>query len=69
MDRDREKAAIHAQLALCRELAAEFPGGLTLQQLRVLESGLVDELGDLEQSTFDDLTTGRRGRQVLPQDE
>jgi hypothetical protein len=37
MDRIREKQAIEAKLARCRELAKEFPHGATAQMIRDME--------------------------------
>ena len=48
MDRDREKQAIEAKLARCRELAEEFPLGETARMIRDLEEELLAELRTLE---------------------
>jgi hypothetical protein len=50
MDRDREKQAIEAKLARCRELAREFPDGPTAAMIRDLENELRDQVRALETS-------------------
>lgn len=64
MDRDREKVVLQARLDLCRELVAEFPGGLTAQHIRVLEVALMDELRALEHSIIEDGARHRRPKGI-----
>jgi hypothetical protein len=48
MDRDREKAALEAKLARCRELAAEFRDNPTAQTIREMEAEIRQQIRDLE---------------------
>ena len=49
MERDREKVAIEAQLARCRELAEQYPDGITAMNLRVLTEELEQKVRALDQ--------------------
>lgn len=48
MDRDREKQAVEAKLAKCRELAQEFRDGPIAQMIRDMEAELRQQVRDLE---------------------
>jgi hypothetical protein len=50
MDRSREKQAIEAKLARCRELAKEFPHEPTARMIRDLEAELRQQLRQMEKS-------------------
>jgi hypothetical protein len=45
---DRDKVALHEQLARCRELAREFPEGITAQNIREMARELERQLQSME---------------------
>jgi hypothetical protein len=54
MDRNREKMAIEAKLAKCRELAQEFRDGPTAQMVRDLEAELQQQILKLNKAALEE---------------
>jgi hypothetical protein len=48
MERIREKQALEAKLARCRELAKAFPHGSTAQMIRDMEEEFRQQIRELE---------------------
>ena len=52
MNWESDKRVLEERLARCRELARDFPAGLTAEHLRDIEAELLDDLRALEESSL-----------------